>query len=218
MDQELDQRLKGLMSAHVRSLLVRTKVARATAVKRAIEAREFDRHLRDQRIARQKRGTRSQQLFGKGATAEKLGYLDIPDYAILGLEANGLLYASFIAQAAVETEATDRGTLLRHVFSCPKRLEWCQKEGARISMEFSRAADEKRTQEFNERQARKPSKNWRKEPVTEFQEYRIRAIEVRLNIVAPIFKGRGPAHDWIALHVANPAYWQIPNKLPPWKL
>lgn len=217
MEDTDTHRKRRVLSTHLRNLLVRAKVARATACQRAINAREFDRHLRDQRIARTMRSSRSQKLFAKGATAEKIGYLDILDEAILGLEAHGLLYAMFISQAAAETEATDRGSLLRHVFSCPRRLDWCVKEGARISMEFSKAADEKRTREFRARQAKTNSRHWRKEPVTEFQLYRIRAIELRLGINAPSFKSCGKAHDWIAVYADNPAFWRIPAKLPPWE-
>ncbi|WP_343345885.1 hypothetical protein WJT74_01180 [Sphingomicrobium sp. XHP0239] len=207
---------RSILGTHLRNLTARAQVARATAGQRAIDARDFERHLRDQRAARRRNTSRSQKLFGKGAVAEKLGYLDISDEAILGLEAHGTLYATFVAQAASETEATDRGTILRYIFSCPRRLEWCEKEGARISMEFSKAADEQRTREFNKRQAKNPSRSWRKDSITEFQEYRIKAIELRLEIKAPAFSSRGAAHDWIAVHVANPDFWRIPKELPPW--
>lgn len=211
-------RAKSVLSAHLRNLVVRAKIVRATAAQRAMNAREFEKHLKDKRAARQRGCTRSQKLFGKGATAEKLGYLDLEDEAILGLEAHGLLYATFIAQAAVETEATDRGTLLRHIFACERRRDWCVKEGARISLECSKAADEERTRAFKARQAKSKSRYWRKETPTELQLFRIRAIELRLDIKAPSHLTRGTAHDWISEHAANPAYWRIPEKLPPWKL
>lgn len=202
----------------LRSLLARVKVLRAAASIRAISARDFERHLRDSQTARQRDRSRSQQLFGKGATAEKIGYLGIDDYAMVGLEAHGVLYALWMAQSAMESEARDRGMLLRHIFACPKRLEWCRREGARICLEFSKAADEQKTRAFRERQARGANKNWRKEPVSEFQIYQIKAIEVRLGISSPSNVRRGTAHDWIALHKAKPEYWKVPDRLPDWEL
>ena len=211
-------KVRAHLRAPLRSLQARAKVMRATLTKRAIAARDFERHLRDARTARRRDRTRSQLLFGKGATAEKIGYLDLDDFAIVGLEAHGVLYALWIAQAAMESEARDRGTLLRHIFSSPKRLDWCRKEGARICMEFSKEAEEAATRAFQERQAKGGSKSWRKEPVTEFQLYRMEAISVRLDVPIPPNLKCGTAHDWIALHKANPEYWAIPKKLPDWDL
>ena len=204
------------LRAPLRSLLARVRVLRATASIRALSAREFERHLRDRRVARQRDRSRSQQLFGKGAAAEKIGYLDVDDFAIVGLEAHGALYALWIAQAAMESEARDRGALLRHIFSCPKRLDWCRREGARISLEFSKNADEAKSQAFRERQARGGSRSWRKEPVTEHQLYRMEAISVRLGVSIPDGLNCGSAHDWIARMKAKPDYWAVPEKLPDW--
>jgi hypothetical protein len=212
------QQVRTKLERPIRSLRARLKVLKAAAVVQAIEARDFHRHLKDKRAARLRDRTRSQQLFGKGATPEKLGYLDIPDYAILGLEAHGVLYALWIAEAAMESEASDRGQLLRHIFSCPKRRDWCVKEGARICDEFSRKADEEETRKFHERQAKSGSREWRKEEVTEAQAYRLEYISKRLDIAIPTGLKRGTAHDWIALKKANPEYWKIPERLPDWKL
>jgi hypothetical protein len=202
----------------LRSLRARLKVLRSVAAVRALNAREFERHLRDRRTARNRYGSRSQKLFGKGATAEKIGYLDLDDYAIVGLEAHGALYALWIAEAAMASEARSRGELLRHIFACPRRLDWCRKEGARISREFSKDADEAKTREFHERQARGGSNDWRKENVTEFQLHQMEVISVRLDIAIPVGLNCGRAHDWIAVHKANPDYWKIPDKLPEWEL
>jgi hypothetical protein len=216
-ERRLEQ-IREQLKAPIRSLSARMKVLRAAAAIRAIEARDFHRHLKDRRIARKRDRTRSQQLFGKGATAERIGYLELDDFAIVGLEAHGALYALWIARAAMETEARDRGQLLRHIFSCPKRLDWCSKEGARICLEFSKAADEEETRKFRERQARGGSKDWRKEAVSEHQQYQLEAISKRLDIPIPSNLNRGSAHDWIALKKANPSYWQIPDRLPDWDL
>lgn len=212
------QQVRKRLERPIRSLRARIQVLRAAAAVRAVAASDFHRHLKDKKAARLRDRTRSQQLFGKGATPEKLGYLDIPDYGILGLEAHGALYALWIAEAAMESEARDRGELLRHIFSCPKRLDWCVKEGARICREFSKAADEEKTRKFQERQAKGASKEWRKEEVTEHQIYEMEYISKRLDISIPSGLKRGTAHDWIALKKANPEYWKMPDRLPPWKL
>lgn len=206
------------LAGPIRSLTARAKVLRVALMQRAISAREFDRHLRDSRTARKRDASRSQQLFGKGATAEIIAYLDLPDYAIVGLEAHGVLYAVWMARAAMESDARDRGSLLRHIFSCPKRLDWCRTEGARICMEFSRKADEERTRAFHERQARTSDRSWRKDPVTEFQIWQMNVISARLGVPIPGGLKNGTAHDWIAIHKANPDYWAIPAKLPDWEL
>lgn len=206
------------LRAPLRSLTARAKVLRAAMAQRAISAREFERHLKDSRAARKRDRSRSQQLFGKGATAEKIGYLELDDYAIVGLEAHGILYALWIAQAAMESTAGDRGSLLRHIFASASRLDWCRREGARICMEFSKNADEEKTRAFNERQAKGGSKSWRKEPVTEHQLYQMSAISARLCIPIPEQLKCGTAHDWIAIHKANPDYWMIPDQLPDWEI
>lgn len=202
----------------IRNLQVRVgHMQGAAAIRVASEERALS-HVRMARLSREENRSRDQLVLGKGLISEKLGYETLDNFAILGLEANGPHYALWIAKAAMECEARSRGELLRHIFSCPRRLQWCRAEGARVTHEFGKRADEARRESFLERQRKGGSTNWRKDPATSHQEYRMALISVRCGVPVPDNLLKGTAHDWIAINSAHPDFWKAPERMPEWVL
>jgi hypothetical protein len=202
----------------IRNLQVRVEHMQVAAATRVATEERALSHIRMASLSREQNRSRDQLVLAKGLISEKLGYETLDDLAILGLEADGPHYALWIAKAAMECEARGRGELLRHIFSCPRRLQWCRAEGARISHAFGKRVDDAKRERFLERQKNGGSTNWRKDPVTSHQEHRMALISVRCGIPVPGDLLKGSAHDWIAINSAHPDFWKAPERMPEWIL
>ncbi len=201
----------------LRLLKARARILENAARVRQGEAKVLAFHIRQQADVREQRRSPANLLFAFGAIVEREGYLDLDDYAVAGIEHHGQLYALWIAQAAVETLASSRGELLRHVFADPRRLDWCRKEGARLAWEHAKAAREAESALFHKRREGK-TQHWRKGPMTARQHYMMTLISVRGAIPMPGNLRCGPAHDWISINGAHPNFWVAPARPPPWRL
>jgi hypothetical protein len=197
------------------SLRARVKIMAAAAATRLAEADRLAFHVRQESLRRTGQRTRNNLLFAHGSNAEKGGYLDLPDLAILGLEHHGPLYALWIAISAGEVTGS-RGAYLDHIFSCPRRLAWCQSEGARVAWHWSKALRDEQSSEFEERDRQGTLGAWRKLHVSEKQHYLIALICQRRGIRAPVRLRRGTAYEWIRAQGGHPDYWQPPVRLPDW--
>lgn len=199
------------------SLRARTRILASAARILRGDLERVAAHIRQRADHAAKSRSRDNLIYAFGANAERGGYLYLDDFAVAGLEHHGQLYAYWMALAARETFAANRGDLLKHIFSCPRRLEWCSREGARLAREYAQKVDEEETALFQRRQAN-GSKDWRKSPMTARQYYRIVLIRRRGRFPDPGPLKSGPAHDWIALHNSHPDFWAAPEVGPPWLL
>jgi len=181
------------------------------------EAERLAAHIRQRADHLSKKRSRDNLVHAFGSIAEREGYLDLDDYAVAGLEHYGQLYAYWMALAARETLASSRGDLLRHIFACPTRLEFCRREGARLAREYWIAAEKLETELFNRRQ-KTGSKHWRKDPMTSRQYFRIALICRRGGFADPGPMKSGAAHDWIVTHGSHPDFWEAPVVAPSWVL
>jgi hypothetical protein len=184
----------------------------------AAEKERIAFHARQQELMREGKRGRNQLLFAHGSNAEVGGYLDLDQYAVRGLQANGLLYAYWMAQAALLSEGATLADLLRCIFSDPARFDYCVKLGLVISWHFARDARAAETADFLSRDAQDVRRRWRKRSATEMQRYDIDLIEKRLGIKAPENMRRGAAHDWIAEKGGHPDFWAEPERPPEWKI
>lgn len=201
------------LQRYIRSLRARLLVLEQAEKIRHGELKTIAAHARQAKQVAEGSRSVANKVYAHGAIAERGGYLDIDDYAIAGLEANGDLYALWIATAAATNIPSDRGGLLRIILANPRRHAWCRAEGARLAWEFAKAARDRETALFNARQAR-GTKHWRKNAVTEFQHYLITLIEVRGGFRAPANLNCGRAHDWIAINGGHPNFWAPPPRPP----
>jgi hypothetical protein len=181
---------------------------------------EIDRvmaHVRQRADHLAQRRSRDNLVYAFGSIAEREGYLDLDDYAIAGLEHHGLLYAYWIALAASETFSGNRGDLLRHIFTCPIRYNWCVREGARLARSFAIALEREETELFRRRQEN-GSKDWRKRPMTHRQYHRIAVICRAGGFEDPGPMKSGRASDWIEDRGNRIGLWDAPEAPPEWLL
>ena len=210
---QLAQQLRG----PILILRQRTRIMLDAAQIRVGELQTVAAHIKQQALFRANTRSAANRVYAFGAIVEREGYLDLDDYAIAGLEHNGLHYALWMALAAVANPASSRGELLRVIFSDPERERWCRAEGARVAWEFAKVAREQETALFHKRQAAGGSKDWRKEPVTARQHYLQTLISIRAGIPIPAKQSCGAAHDWIALNGGHPDFWTPPAGHPAWE-
>ena len=219
MDQPrvISTNLTTRLSVIADGLRARTRILASAAKISRGELATVAAHIRQRADHAGSRRTRDNLVHAFGSNAERGGYLYLDDYAAAGLEHHGQLYAYWMAMAASETFAANRGDLLRHIFSCPSRLEWCRREGARVAWEYAKAARDEETAAFHRRQ-KSGSKDWRKRTMTARQSHLIALIRLRGGFADPGPLKSGPAHDWIALHGSHPDFWAAPEVGPPWVL
>lgn len=215
--QPVPDKLTGNVSRLARELRDRIKVLAHAARVRQGEAKVVAYHIQQQAQVRDGSRSRANLVYAFGAIAERVGYTELDDYAIYALEHHGPLYAWWLAEAATESLAWNRGELLRHIFSDARRYDWCRKEGARLAWEYGKAARDLETALFHERQKNK-TKHWRKEPMTARQFWMITLISIRGDIPIPGPLRCGPAHDWIARNGGHPNFWEPPLRPPPWQV
>lgn len=207
---------RNALRGQIASLRARVRIMKAAAAVREGDAERLSFHVRQENIRRTNSRTRNNKLFAHGSVAEKGGYVDLDDLAILGLEHHGPLYAYWVAISAGEV-AGGRGEYLANIFSCHKRLAWCHSEGARVAWAWAKALRDEQTAEFEARDRAGTLGDWRKLPASARQHYLIALICRRLGVDAPQRLRRGTAYEWIKLRGGHPTFWQPPDRLPDWE-
>ena len=203
--------------AALEALKARVRILKAAADLKVGDAERVAFHAR-KAAERQRLGrTRNNQLFGHGSNAEVLGYVDVDDLAVCGLEANGDLYAMWVALAACALPGSSRAELIRFILRSPDRLDWCRKEGARVRWHFARASYEAELANWRAKElSRNQLAEWRKRPPTARQTYMVALISARAGLEHPLPMRRGKTHDWIDAHGGDPKFWDAPPSPPQW--
>ncbi len=129
------------------SLQARLRILRDAASMSVGELETMAAHKRQAKNRREGRLSIAQLKHAHGARAEIHGYLDIDDYAVLGLEHHCVLHAYGCPRRARESAGT-YGDLLSIILDVPSCAAWCRAEGARVSWEYAKAARDDETAGF----------------------------------------------------------------------